>query len=77
MRFNTNKSLEAKFFNFVEDIIKTERKKAKKINEDYKVIFWIPDNKTITVDLLADNEKNLVDFGTLVTFEHIALLLRR
>ncbi len=52
----------------LEDIIKKERKKAKKLNEAYKVIFWIPSNQTISVDLVADNENKKVDFGTLVTF---------
>ena len=52
----------------LKEIIKKERKKAKKLNENYKVIFWIPDNKTISVDLVADNENKKVDFGTSVTF---------
>jgi len=51
------------------EIIKKERKKAKKVDGDYKVVFWIPSNQTVSVELLSDIETNKkVDFGTLVTF---------
>ena len=52
----------------LEQLIKTERKKSKKIIGDYKVIFWIPSSQTVSIDLMSDNENKKVDFGTLVTF---------
>jgi len=50
------------------EILKEERKKAKKSKEDYTVVFWIPSNETVSVDLVTDNTSRKVDFGTLVNF---------
>ena len=52
----------------LDEIIKQERKKAKKVNGDYKVIFWIPSNETVTIDLLTSTASRKVDFGTEITF---------
>lgn len=52
----------------LDEIIKQERKKAKKAKGDYKVIFWIPSNETVTIDLLASTASRKVDFGTEITF---------
>lgn len=49
-------------------IIKEQKKLAKKSKNDYKVIFWIPSNETISIDLLASPSDKKVDFGTEVTF---------
>ena len=49
-------------------IIKAEKKKAKKLKEDYKVIIWIPSNETVTIDLVASTDERKVDFGTAITF---------
>jgi hypothetical protein len=52
----------------LDEIIKEERKKSKKVNGDYKVVFWIPSNETVTIDLLASSTLRKVDFGTEITF---------
>ena len=49
-------------------IIKEQKKIAKKSKADYKVIFWIPSNETISIDLVASPSDKKVDFGTEVTF---------
>jgi hypothetical protein len=49
-------------------IIKAEKKKAKKLKVDYKVIIWIPSNETVTIDLVASTDERKVDFGTAITF---------
>jgi hypothetical protein len=52
----------------LEEILKKERKKAKKLKDDYKVIFWLPSNQTVSIDLMSDNQSQKVDFGTLINF---------
>ena len=49
-------------------IIKAEKKKAKKLKVDYKVIIWIPSNETVTIDLVASTDERKVDFGSAITF---------
>ena len=49
-------------------IIKAEKKKAKKLKVDYKVLIWIPSNETVTIDLVASTNLRKVDFGTEITF---------
>jgi hypothetical protein len=50
------------------EIIKEQKKIAKKSKSDCKVIFWIPSNETIFIDLVAFPSDKKVDFGTEVTF---------
>lgn len=49
-------------------IIKAEKKKAKKLKVDYKVLIWIPSNETVTIELVASTNVRKVDFGTEITF---------
>jgi hypothetical protein len=49
-------------------IIKAEKKKAKKLKVDYKVLIWIPSNETVTIDLVVSTNLRKVDFGTEITF---------
>jgi hypothetical protein len=49
-------------------IIKSERKRAKKEGlNNFKLIFWIPSEETVTLDLLSDNKDEKLDCGSVVT----------
>jgi hypothetical protein len=49
-------------------LIKEQKKIAKKSKSNYKVIFWIPSDNTISIDLIPSTSDKKVEFGTEVTF---------
>lgn len=52
----------------LEDIIKAEKKKAKKAKGDYTVVIWIPSAEAVSIDLTVSTTDKKVDFGTELTF---------